>query len=235
MCVNYTPATRGHLIDVFKAPAPQGLDWPAETYQDYLAPIIRLDDTGVRQTLVANFGMIPKSHLPATAKHFSTMNARSETVGQLRSYGSAWKAGQLALIPCEDFFEPNWETGRHVRWRIGMADRTPFAIAGLWREWKESDGGVSHSFTQLTVNADDHPLMAHFHRPGSEKRSLVIVPREEYDAWLGCRDPEVARSFLRQYPAELMGAEPAPKPARAKKDALASDPESSSPTADLFE
>lgn len=92
-----------------------------------------------------------------------------------------------------------------------MADRTPFAVAGLWREWKDVDGALSHSFTQLTVNADNHPLMQHFHRPGSEKRSLVIVPQEDYDAWLACRDPEVARSFMRLYPAEQMGSEPAPK------------------------
>ena len=235
MCVNYTPATRKHLVDVFNAPAPETADWPGETYQDYRAPIIRLDGDGTREILVANFGMIPKSHLPETAKHFSTMNARSETVGQLRSYASAWKSGQLALIPCEDFFEPNWETGKHVRWRIGMADRMPFAIAGLWREWKEEGGAISHSFTQLTVNADDHALMSHFHRPGSEKRSLVIVPQEEYDAWLGCRDPEVARSFLRQYPAELMGAEPAPKPAKPKKAAGASDPKPGHPNTGLFD
>ena len=216
MCVNYTPATRQHLVDVFKAPPPEGSDWPTETYQDYLAPIMRLDDIGARETLLASFGIIPKAHLPDSAKHFSTMNARSETVGQLRSFSAAWRSGQLALIPCEDFFEPNWETGRHVRWRIGMADRAPFAIAGLWRRWQDAEGGVSHSFTQLTVNADEHPLMARFHRPGTEKRSLVIVPREEYDAWLGCRNPEVARTFLQQYPSLLMRAEPAPKLARPK-------------------
>ena len=91
MCVNYTPATRKHLIGAFKAAAPDGVDWPAETYQDYLAPIIRADDTGARETLVASFGMIPKSHMPAAAKHFMTMNARGEAVGQLRSFSSAWK------------------------------------------------------------------------------------------------------------------------------------------------
>ena len=215
MRVNYTPATRKHLHDVFNAPVQPHLEWPAETFPDYKAPIIRANEDGGRETLVASFGMIPKSHLPATAKHFSTMNARSETVSTLRSYSSAWRLGQLCLVPCEDFFEPNWETGKHIRWRIGMADHAPFAIAGLWREWKEEGGAVSHSFTQLTVNADDHPLMNHFHRPGSEKRSLVIVPQDEYDAWLTCRDPEVARSFMRLYPADKMGAEPAPKKAKA--------------------
>ena len=211
MCVNYTPATRKHLQEVFNAPVQPQLQWPAETYPDYLAPIIRVTEDGKRETVLANFGMIPKAHLPLAAKHFSTMNARSETVSTLRSYTHAWRKGQLCLVPCEDFFEPNWETGKHVRWRIGMADHSPFAIAGLWREWQEEGGTVSHSFTQLTVNADEHPLMKHFHKPDSEKRSLVIVPREDYDSWLTCRNPEEARSFMRLFPAEQMGSVAAPK------------------------
>lgn len=216
MCVNYIPATKQHLADVFGTPVPDDCEWPAETYQDYPAPIIRQNDKGLREVVVANFGMLPKAHLPPDAKYFSTMNARSETVGHLRSYASAWRHGQLCLVPCEDFFEPNWETGRHIRWRIGMADHAPFAVAGIWRDWKEADGTVIHAFSQLTINADDHPLMKHLHRPGTEKRSLVIVPREDYDAWLGCRDPELARTFLRTYPASLMRGEAAAKPVRHK-------------------
>jgi putative SOS response-associated peptidase YedK len=92
-----------------------------------------------------------------------------------------------------------------------MANRSPFAIADLWREWKEQGGALWHSFTQLTVNADEHLLMNHFHKPGSEKRSLVIVPRKDHDSWLICQVPEVAQSFMRLYSADKMGSEPAPK------------------------
>jgi putative SOS response-associated peptidase YedK len=140
------------------------------------------------------------------------MNARAETVGQLRSYSGAWKKSQLCLVPMQCFYEPNWETGKFERWRIGMADHSDFAVAGIWRDWKEQDGTTSHAFTQLTVNADDHSLMRKFHKPDDEKRSLVIVAPEEYDAWLNCRDPEIARSFLNLYPADKMTASAAPKP-----------------------
>jgi putative SOS response-associated peptidase YedK len=115
------------------------------------------------------------------------------------------------------FFKPNYESGLAVRWEIGMADDAPFAVAGVWRSWKEADGSTSQAFSQITINADDHPLMRSFHEPGDEKRSLVIVPRDEYDDWLACRDPEVARSFLRPYPAELMKAWPHPQPPRQRK------------------
>jgi putative SOS response-associated peptidase YedK len=217
MCVNYLPVSRRTLVDTFHAPLMTETSWPEEAYQDYLAPLIRHDDQGRRVSLAGSYGMVPRQHIPQGVKRFATLNARAETVGQLRSYSGAWKRGQLCLLPMEAFYEPNWETGKHIRYRIGMADKSPFAVAGLYREWQEADGQASFSFTQLTVNADAHPLMKHMHRVGDEKRSLVIVPAEDYDDWLACRNPEAARSFLRLFPAELMEARPEPKEAARKK------------------
>jgi hypothetical protein len=37
------------------------------------------------------------------------------------------------------------------------------------------------------MNADEHPLMRRFHKPGDEKRALVIVPRSDWDEWLSCK------------------------------------------------
>jgi putative SOS response-associated peptidase YedK len=218
MCVNYVTVSRKILHDVFNAPIQaDAMDWPDEAYQDYLAPIIRSGvggspGNGQREALVASYGMVPKTHIPPGVKRFSTMNARAETVGQLRSFSTAWKAGQLCLVPMHAFFEPNWETGSAVRWKIGMADESPFAVAGLYRSWHEADGKESFSFTQLTINADEHPLMKRFHKPGDEKRSLVIVPRSQYDDWLECADAERARTYLSLCPADMMVAVPAPKP-----------------------
>jgi putative SOS response-associated peptidase YedK len=219
MCVNYLPVSRRTLFDTFHAPLQMQTDasWPEEAYQDYLAPLIRHDDHGRRVSLVGSYGMVPKQHIPQGVKRYATLNARAETVGELRSYSGAWKRGQLCLLPMEAFYEPNWETGKHIRYRIGMADKSPFAVAGLYRQWQEDDGQASYSFTQLTVNADAHPLMKHMHRIDDEKRSLVIVPADDYDDWLACRDPEAARSFLRLFPAALMEARPEPKEAARKK------------------
>jgi len=36
----------------------------------------------------------------------------------------------------------------------------------------------------LTINADGHPVMGRFHRPGDEKRSLVVVPPDAWNDWL---------------------------------------------------
>ena len=228
MCVNYVTVSRKILYDVFDAPIFSDADeWRDEAYQDYLAPIIRSgagngtgigggNGTGHREALVPSYGMVPKAHIPPGVKRFSTMNARAETVGQLRSFASSWRAGQLCLVPMHAFFEPNWETGNAVRWKIGMADESPFAAAGLYRSWREADGSESFSFTQLTINADEHPLMKRFHKPGDEKRSLVIVPRSHYDDWLECTDAERARTYLNLCPAEMLVAVPAPKPKLVK-------------------
>lgn len=208
MCVNYLPPKREHFryFDV----DPPSDEWRDEVWQDYAAPIILAGENGKRKAKLATYGMVPKSRIPQKVKKYTTMNARSESVGKTPSYSAAWKAAQHCLIPMQCFFEPNWETGKHVRWRIGMKDEAPFAVAGLWRAWPEEDGQISHSFTQLTVNADEHDIMKHFHRPGDEKRSLVIVPPADYDAWLNCNDAELARSFMSLYPPNLMKGVPAP-------------------------
>lgn len=211
MCVNYTPSKRRELEDYFQARLDGDGDWPAETWQDYAAPIILVGRSGERQVQLATYGMVPKRKIPEGVKKYTTMNARAESVGTLRSYSKAWKAAQLCLVPMTRFYEPNWETGKHERWGIGMADDAPLAVAGLWRTWDEPDGSLAHSFTQLTINADEHPLMKHFHKPDDEKRALVIVAQADYDDWLTCKDPERARAYLNLYPAHLMKAAPAPK------------------------
>lgn len=210
MCVNYLPVSRATLETYFQAPIQSELEWKSETWQDYFAPII-VSRNGGRISELAAYSMVPKPHLPHGVKRYSTMNARAETIGTLRSYAKYWREGQLCLVPMVGFMEPNYESGKAERWKIGMANETPFAVAGIYRTWPEIDGVQSFSFTQITVNADDHPLMSRMHKPVDEKRSLVIVPQDAYDDWLMCKNPDLARAFLRQYPAELMYAEPLPK------------------------
>lgn len=212
MCISFRTPTAQTMKESFAAPVVDQPDWPTEVWQDYLAPII-LGDGSTRLTRVASYGMTPQKRIPSQVKKYSTMNARSETVGEKRSYSKAWREGQVCLVPCMHFYEPMWlqDDTVHVRHKIGLADDRPFGVAGLWKEWTNPDGTVDTSFTQLTMNADDHPFMNQFHRARDEKRSLIIVPAAEWDDWLGCRNPEEARSFFQLYPPELMVSEPAPK------------------------
>ncbi|WP_059415639.1 SOS response-associated peptidase [Cupriavidus basilensis] len=226
MCTNYAPLQRQVLLQVFGIKPPDQ-DWKPETYRDYLAPIVRAGGDGHRECVLAGFGMVPRAEIkwrneeaerrtgaPPKLKDYDTMNARLETIGSRGSFKGPWAAGQLCLIPAAGFYEPYYESASapSVRWRIYLAAGEPFAIAGLWSA--RSDGALT--FTMPTVNAESHSLLSRFHRPGKEKRGVVVLPRAEWDDWLTCRDPERARTFLRLYPAEGMAAEPAPLPPRVK-------------------
>jgi putative SOS response-associated peptidase YedK len=237
MCTSYESpsAARFEAFSLFSAPT---FDYPREVYKDYQAPIVRRSES-TYTTDPATFGIVPRAHIPENVKVFDTMNCRVETAGSKRSFRPAWTRLQLCLIGTKRFYEPNYETGKAVRWRIGLASGEPLAIAGLWRAWKEPDGNERLSFSMLTVNAEEHPLMNRFHRPGSEKRSVVIVPAAEHEAWLASRTTDEAMSFLRLFPADQMHAEPCPLPPRAAKagaraakgksgsDAAATDPQAS--------
>jgi putative SOS response-associated peptidase YedK len=126
------------------------------------------------------------------------------------------------------FFEPNYEPGRPVRWRIERQDGDPFTIAAIWDKWKPRDttDELLHSFSLLTVNADEHPLMRRFHKPGDEKRSLVVVPTERREEWLRASDPA---ELMRNFPVEEFSSRPDPLPPREPK-AKAVPP----PTRELF-
>jgi putative SOS response-associated peptidase YedK len=137
--------------------------------------------------------------LPAFATELAygrrTYNCRSETVATLASFKHAWAGGQRCIIPCEAFYEPNWETGKSVRWRISQPSDIPMGIAGIYRRWKNPAGGHLFTFSMLTVNAEGHPVMKRFHRPGDEKRMVVILDPAEYLTWLTCPVDEAARFF----------------------------------------
>jgi putative SOS response-associated peptidase YedK len=177
-----------------------------ETYPGLVAPFLAND--APERWLPGTFGLMP--HWAKPTLYRSTYNARSESVAEKASYRNAWTRLQLCVIPVAAFYEPNYESGRAVRWRIERADGAPFGVAGIWERRCEGEAAAL-SFSMLTVNADEHPLMRRFHRPGTEKRSLVILPDDAWQAWLGARDASTAQSFLRLFDAAALRAAPEPK------------------------
>ncbi|MBB5016741.1 putative SOS response-associated peptidase YedK [Chitinivorax tropicus] len=209
MCVNFQSPTKGEFQQYFAVDCPSEMD-SLEIWQDYCAPIILNDDDDQRIAVSASFGLVPQHHKPIGVKHLSTMNARAETISSLRNYKPFWQACQLCLVPAKYIYEPCYASGTAMRWQIGMADGQPFAIAGLWRTWSGRGGVVECAFTQITINADTHPLMSRFHKPLDEKRMVAIIAPSDYEAWLRCRNPAVAATFLKPYPAEWMTAQASP-------------------------
>jgi putative SOS response-associated peptidase YedK len=160
--------------------------WPG-----YVGSFIRRhphDDVGdeavpEREALNGLFGLVPHwSQDTKITRH--TYNARSETVAEKPSFRDAWRKAQHCIIPAEAFFEPDWRSGKAVATRIARADGEPMGIAGLWSSWKSPKGELIYSYTMLTINADEHPLMRLFHKPTDEKRMVVVLPPERYQDWL---------------------------------------------------
>jgi len=158
-----------------------------------------------REALNGLFGLVP-NWSPDTKMTRFTHNARSETAAVKPSFRDAWKHAQHCIIPADAIFEPDYQRGRSVPARISLADGAPMGIAGLWSRWTSPDGVIVHSYTMLTINAADHALMRLFHKPGDEKRMVVILPPDRYDDWLQAR-PEQSQALMRQFPADQMIAD----------------------------
>lgn len=157
-----------------------------------------------REALPGVFGLIP-----AWAKDDKfarrTFNARSETAATLPSFRDAWKKAQRCIIPAEAIYEPDWRSGKARATRITRSDGAALGIAGLWSSWKSPAGEWVASFTMLTINADAHPLMRNFHKPGDEKRMVAILPEARYGDWLTAPSGQ-AMEFMRPYPADALRA-----------------------------
>ena len=210
MCTNFRPAPKARFRSDLNWPEPT-FDYPEETYVSYRAPIrIIAPDSGEPELREAVFGLIPFwAKDTKIARH--TYNARAETVADKPSYRQPWKRRQYALVPMAGFFEPDYETGKAVRWRIERRDGRMFTVAAIWDAWRSPEGSLLFSFSMLTINADGHPLMGRFHAPGDEKRSLVIVPPEQRDEWLAAT-PSEAHLILGHPPPETeFTTSPAPR------------------------
>lgn len=182
--------------------------WEAVVAPRRQGPFLRSGEGGI-ELAVGQWGLIPwfesSPKLP-----YSTNNARSEGIESKRSYKQPWSRGQRCIIPAWSFDEPNWESGKNIWWRFKRADGAPWGLAGLWNAWTDkATGEIFESYTMLTVNADEHPLMSRMHKPDpklppdqQDKRSVVSIERQDEDAWLN-GSIEVAKRLI-QPPAQAL-------------------------------
>lgn len=216
MCVNYKSAALAAIEAIIADDIQGDLFESREVWPRYTAPIIRRDKRdGRRSAELATFGLLPHwAKAPKIPQ--STMNARSETVATLASFRDPWRKAQFCLVPMRCYYEPNYESGKAIRWSIARRDSADFAVAGLWSWWPgrgEDEGRLT--FTLLTANCDAHPVLRRFHGVDDEKRSLIHVPPEAYDAWLDA-DPARARTLLDLPDADLLEVAAAPLPPRKR-------------------
>jgi len=195
MCVQYlTTANADWVKTTFDLELPK--TQVHDVFPTYPGPIIlRSHQTNRSAIGMARFGLLPSW---AKEENFGrhTYNARAETVDEKPSYRAAWKSRHYALALADQFYEPCYETGQAVRTGIRQVNGEPMAIASIWDTWTEPDTGeLIVSFSMLTINANDHPVMQRFHKPEEEKRTVIPLRPELFDAWLDAT-PQSASQLL---------------------------------------
>ena len=212
MCSHYQAVKNNAQFERHFGLLPPAVAQPADVWPGYLGSFIRphphadAGDEAVPALEAASgaFGLWPHWAKDRTlGRH--TYNARTETVAEKPSFRDAWARSQHCIIPEDLIYEPDWRSGKPVATGIARADGAPLGIAGLWSALRSPKGETVHSYTMLTVNADDHALMRLFHKPADEKRMVVVLAPASYQDWLSA---PVAHSmaFMRPCPADELQA-----------------------------
>ena len=195
MCVQYLTTVN---VDWVKTHF--DLDLPTSTAHDvfptYPGPIVLKSHNTDRTAIgLARFGLLPSWAKEETFGR-KTYNARVETVAEKPSYRHAWTKRHYALALADAFYEPCYESGKAVRTAIKQANHEPMAIASIWDTWTEPETGeLIVSFSMLTIDASNHPVMQRMHKPEDEKRTVVPLRPELFNTWLNAT-PEEAQALL---------------------------------------
>ena len=212
MCNKYVAPAQMEIDFIWQLePRTWWKDSPQGVFPRSHGPFIRraIDDPGYsREGVMGQWALIPWFAKERALK-YSTNNARSEELLSKASYKDPWKRGQRCIIPATTFDEPCWESGKNVWWTFARSDGEPWALAGLWNRWADpATGEVVESYTMLTLNADQHPLMRRMHKPDlklaadqQDKRSVIPIERADVAQWLSGTVQE-AQQLLRLAPVE---------------------------------
>jgi len=197
-----------------------------------VAGVIRAG-SGAREWAPMQWGLVPSWARDASGAS-KMINARSETAADKPAFRAAFRR-RRCLVPATGFYE--WrklDDGSKQPLSITMADREPFAMAGLWEAWASPDGALE-TFTILTCPANEALERVHDRMP-------VILPREQWGTWLDPRrgdadeDRDALRQLLLPYPADEIESTPVSRRVNspANDDPSLVDPVETPPTS-LFE
>jgi putative SOS response-associated peptidase YedK len=156
---------------------------------------ITADEAGAREAEFFRWGLVPFwAKDPSIGNRM--INARAETVAEKPAFRNAF-AKRRCLVPVDGFYEWQKREGGKAPMRIRLASRHPFALAGLWEEWRPKTGAPLRSCTILTTAAN--PFMGPIH-----DRMPVIVPPEAHAAWI---DPQRSPADLHDLLAAYAGTD----------------------------
>ena len=94
-------------------------------------------ETGKRTLELLRWGLIPHGCKDPEGGR-EPINARAESVARLPTFRAAY-AKRRCIVPVDCFFEWRAVNGARAKqpFAVAMEDRTPFAIGGVWENWRD--------------------------------------------------------------------------------------------------
>ena len=131
---------------------------------------------------------------------YRMINAVGETVATKPAFRAAFKK-RRCLVLADGFYEWKKVADGKLPMYISSRSREPFAMAGLWENWKDPSGELIHSCTIITTTPNC--LIEPIHN-----RMPVILPQSAESTWLdsNVEDAETLASLLVPYSADDMEA-----------------------------
>ncbi len=126
---------------------------------------------------------------------FKNINTRAETISEKPSFRNAF-ARRRCLIPANGFYE--WKKDKKkIPFRIALADDSIMSFAGIWEQWKDSEGKAINTFSIITTEANK--LISSIHH-----RMPVILHQKDEEQWLKDNDKDALQNLLAPLPSEEM-------------------------------
>lgn len=182
-------------------------------------PVVTDEDSATLRSL--EWGFVPPwADSRNDAGH---INARGETLAETPTFRAAFeqecrgdlRAGRC-LVPADGFYEWVDTDGGKQPYRVTLSDDEPFAMAGLWAQWKppttqagldaftgesaSDETDVVETFAVVTTEPND--LVADLHH-----RMAVVLDESDERRWLEGSTDELT-GLLSPYPGERMRAYP---------------------------
>jgi putative SOS response-associated peptidase YedK len=154
-------------------------------------PVVH-SEHGERHFRLMRWGFIP-SWVKDPKAFTLLINARVEGIADKSSYRAAMLR-RRCLIPADGFYE--WKKDGKTRQPYFVRARSgaPFAFAGVWETWADSDGGEIDTAAIVTCTANRALAAIHDRMP-------VVIPPQHHEAWLDCAAVDACQAVALAQPA----------------------------------
>ena len=144
------------------------------------APVVRVDLEQKRELALLRWGLIPSwSKDPSIGARL--INARAESVAEKPSFRNAFRR-RRCLVPANGYYEWKVESGRKQPYFLQLASGEPFAMAGLWEQWRSPEDKLIETYVIVTTEATGTAGQIYNRMP-------VILAQPDYEAWLRSANP----------------------------------------------